>query len=446
MKIDKEKTISNLHECFGIEEQENYFTSDLTYKNSKFERILKITKTDFKDNIKLLKELSFKDIILYKYKYFEQLLYLRSTRNLINPSEKINPADVDSNIILIEDSNNGLIYELSRPSIEFILASFSKLDISNMNNLPSLFYADYLKISPGKQDLDFLKDRIKRVLRGKTLPRSLYFDKGYIVEFENLLRIHSNAFTLKINSDKNINPDIFDKLSSSFLFLIGYHRNVPIMEFRNIKPNVKHIKDFRTHELNFPKQIYNKKLIYYYQQALSTDNPVLKYLSYYQILEHFFDIVANENLINEVTDTINHPDFSTKQNKSIEDLIELIRASHRNEKLDLQLVLKKYLKIENLKKDLLEYDTSYYTYIITNKVDFADAQNINVKGKNEDIDIKSVSERITKVRNALIHTKHGKDDIYIPFTDHEEELLKELPFIRLIAEQIIINSSEEITI
>jgi hypothetical protein len=55
-----------------------------------------------------------------------------------------------------------------------------------------------------------------------------------------------------------------------------------------------------------------------------------------------------------------------------------------------------------------------------------------------------LSNRIYNVRNALIHSKEGEKRRYVPFSENENELRKELPLIRLVAEQIIINSSKNI--
>jgi hypothetical protein len=56
----------------------------------------------------------------------------------------------------------------------------------------------------------------------------------------------------------------------------------------------------------------------------------------------------------------------------------------------------------------------------------------------------TLSNRIYNVRNALIHSKEGEKRRYVPFSENENELRKELPLIRLVAEQIIINSSKNI--
>lgn len=444
MKINKEKIISNLNECFNLDDSdENYSTCNIS--RGSITREIQISKTDLNDQIKNLEDFVFENTCLYNKQYFEQLLYAPiGDRLLYTDYEKssVRGSVGESVTLVVVDPDNGFTYEISRPSIEFILASFSQLRLDN-NIFPSFFIADYLRT--GKIDPKIMKKNIN--LRLRVVSSRMSRDETgqiFTTSFEELLRIHSRVYTVKITSKRDIKCDTFDKLCNSFLFLIGYHRHVPLMEFRILKPNVKPIKDYRSSEINYPKKIFNEKLIYYYQQALSTDNPVLKYLSYYQILEYFFDIVAKANEIKEVRDNITHPDFLNKNDESIVDLIDLIKTTKREDKKSLLLVLEEYLKETKLKKDLINYNSSYYDYLKTCGVKFANAKNLREEGKNNVISKQSISERIIKVRNALTHSKQGKNEVYIPFTKHEEELRKELPLIRFVAEQIIINSSEEI--
>ena len=45
--------------------------------------------------------------------------------------------------------------------------------------------------------------------------------------------------------------------------------------------------------------------------------------------------------------------------------------------------------------------------------------------------------------NAIVHSKEGEKSKYEPFK-HDKQLAKELPLIRAVAEEIIINSAEPI--
>ena len=56
-----------------------------------------------------------------------------------------------------------------------------------------------------------------------------------------------------------------------------------------------------------------------------------------------------------------------------------------------------------------------------------------------------VRNRIYSVRNAIVHSKEGEKLRYEPFK-HDKELAKEVPLIRAVAEEIIINSAKPMEI
>ena len=85
---------------------------------------------------------------------------------------------------------------------------------------------------------------------------------------------------------------------------------------------------------------------------------------------------------------------------------------------------------------------------MNNEVSFSKANKVNFDGDKEDVIYKNLKERIYKTRNAIVHSKASventvSNNYYKPFKD-DVELEKEIPLMRAIAEQIIINTAEEI--
>jgi len=54
--------------------------------------------------------------------------------------------------------------------------------------------------------------------------------------------------------------------------------------------------------------------------------------------------------------------------------------------------------------------------------------------------IRSLAKRIYKTRNAIVHSKEGEQAKYIPF-DHDNELAREMPILRFIAETVMMETS-----
>lgn len=152
---------------------------------------------------------------------------------------------------------------------------------------------------------------------------------------------------------------------------------------------------------------------------------------------------------------ITNPEFSYKKTKSIEKVILKVKTDKFGERKAIDLVLEKYVNPEDLRDSLIKYDVNYYNLLKKQKVKFADANTISersTKNNEKVIELSALGKRIYAIRNSLIHSKEedflfqdSKKGVYVPFTDHEEELRNEIPLIRLVAEQIVINSSEVLT-
>ena len=448
MKINPELLTTNFKELLELKSENEHFLLELPYFSEKHKEYTLID-LDFEKESADLLHYEFNDTILYNNYYFEQLLF--------TPIEE-NPAFSRIPNIQVEDTENDFFYEISKPSLRYLIACFSEL--FQNKNCSSLFLANIRGRYDEEKSVERAKHEIKRRLRrpgayriNPRLKRKRYdifsSPKKQSFIFKIILTNIFQVNTIKIKSNKPVSNVVFQKLNDSLLFSLGYNLSIPLMEFRYFKDQYKPIERDLPSEISSPRRIYNKKILYYYHQGLSTQNPVLQYLSFYQIIENFYYDVSNEDLIKEVKNTITSPDFSYKKLKSIETVIIKVKNWKFKEKQAIKLVLEKFLKLDDLKDILITYDPNYYESIKSKGVEFAEAPKIIESKKT--IDLSSLSNRIYKVRNSLIHSKEGelifdekKKGIYIPFTGDEEELRREIPLIRFVAEQIIINSSKEL--
>jgi ABC-type cobalamin/Fe3+-siderophores transport system ATPase subunit len=142
------------------------------------------------------------------------------------------------------------------------------------------------------------------------------------------------------------------------------------------------------------------------------------------------------------------PDFSYKKDKEIMKLIKIIQKKTQkrsetvmfDEKEALRLVLEKYVSLEQLKDDLNDYDPKLIDYYGKNEVSFSRGNKIDFSSNKENI-YKDISARVYQTRNSIVHSKEGDKPKYIPY-QHEKQLLHEISLIKIISEEIIIQSSE----
>ncbi|WP_233143589.1 hypothetical protein [Neiella marina] len=271
--------------------------------------------------------------------------------------------------------------------------------------------------------------------------------------FDVLKRFLAGRLTLKVTSDSKRTSTEFDKFSSAFLFNISYNTDSALVQQRDFDELLRTGRITRTRRSNIdeidpPRRTYVPDLIHHYQLAVGTENPMLEYISYYHVAEHFFESIFTEALVEQVKSKITHPDFSYKRKKDISSLIRDIGKSIKmrdegvtfNEQEGLRLTLKKHVNICDLVVKLNEYDNSLIQHYRTSAVPFSGAQVVNLEGDDEELIFKHLASRIYKNRNSIVHSKESEKSKYTPFRD-DKTLVKEVPLIRFISEQIIFSTS-----
>ena len=249
-----------------------------------------------------------------------------------------------------------------------------------------------------------------------------------------------------IKKNKNTIRTIFD----SFRFQLANSFNEVIMPLNDLRDLCVTVVGRRTttstSEFTAPKRVYVTELTNQYYMGLSSKLPFVQFISYYHVMEYYFEKVYNDDMIKSLQDKISSPRFSIKREQDIKEIVRFVtkKVHDKNERYDineleaLELVLRKYIDISELLNNISTMTIEYYkTYEVPfskgDIVDFNDATNPKL--------YKKMAARIYKTRNSIIHSKSGEKAVYSPFKD-DEALEKEIPLLRYIAEEIIIKTSE----
>ena len=271
--------------------------------------------------------------------------------------------------------------------------------------------------------------------------------------FEIATQLAFRFLSLKIVSLRPKSKNEFQTLTNSLLFQLSYNLDASLVVQRHIEEIARtgRITRFRRaslSEIDPPRRKYIPDLVYHYQLAVASDNPFLEFISYYHIAEHFFEAVFNDDLLDSIKSDITRPDFSYKRKKDVAGLIKKISKSLqvRNESITfnelnaLKLTIKKYVKFDSVRQKIDEYDEDLRDFYRTNKVEFSDGNLVNFESPEEEL-VANLAARIYSTRNAIVHSKESEKSRYIPFR-HDKLLLKEIPLVRFVAEEIILESSE----
>ena len=191
-------------------------------------------------------------------------------------------------------------------------------------------------------------------------------------------------------------------------------------------------------------------MILHYQKGISTESLDHQYLSFYHILEHFFEKIYNEDLINKLRDELTLLGFSYKRKTDIEKVVKIVQKKLRykneefqiNELEALELVLRKYIdNIEEIKSELNSINPNLIDYFKNTEVPFSKGNKVNFE--IDDGLYKNLSKRIYFTRNSIVHSKETEKEKYIPFKN-DKDLINEIYLMRILAEKVIISNSREI--
>ncbi len=352
--------------------------------------------------------------------------------------------DVNSNFIFrnskelfsVEDIENKINYKIDFPSFEFILIQIDHL----------MDFEDYKRLISLQIPRMILRRRVEEIA-DKEIDIYTFFKNSF---FRNQ--------TIQIKSEKERNISEFNELVSSYVFQISYNYNTVLVPQKNIQDLFKRRgmlsrqrNRFSEIEKEFdpPRRKYISELVNYYQMAMASESPFLEYISYYHIIEFFFDTVFNDELVTKIREKITLPTFSYKRKKDILDLVKFISKLSNvgndgiihNELNALTLTLKKYIDITDLRNEIENQDKNYVNYLKKEKVLFSNGDVVNLENNDFDCVYKELAKRIYNTRNALVHSKELESSKYKPFHD-DKILLKEMLLLRLIAEQLIIKTSQ----
>lgn len=333
----------------------------------------------------------------------------------------------------ISDSINGLEYSLGPASSEYCVFLLSEL-------------AEQVKAN-GIRTLGDIRIRTRMFFR----------HNRKISEIGNSMELLSDflrANTLKISSTQSVPLSRFRDYAVSFEFHFMYKQGTAISEYTDIQDMYSignSVFRFPRKKLDSsPQRIYNKDVIDYYTMAMESRDPFTVYISFYHIIEHYFDAVFRKKLTEEIKNKITHPDFSYKDETKLYELAKYIKkhmnsdddSGKGNEFESLKYVLIEYVDIDELKKYINNIDATAIDYYQNNLVPFTTSKKTKIAWSNAQGVYTNLATRIYETRNSLVHSKsENTANQYRPY-ENKKELTLEIALIKSVAELVLINSSK----
>lgn len=333
----------------------------------------------------------------------------------------------------LTDSVNGLSYSISLASLEYSMFLL-------------ICIADHIRDNGHGIEYD-LRTRIRHLLDRTSLndPQN---------NSSNLLSRILRAYTLKVTTDRPVSIKKLRDYAASFEFLVMYKQNTAMSEYTDIQDMYimgSSMRPYQREDIDTPPQrLFNADVLDYYTLAMESKDPFSMYISFYHVIEHYFDAVFKRKLTEEMRNRITHPDFSYKSEDKLYELAKYVKkhlnsdddSGKGNEFESLKYVLAEYVPIDELKRRITALDTTATNYYQSNKVPFVTGKETKIPWSDAQGVYTKLATRIYETRNALVHSKSERAaNQYKPY-ENRKDLLLEIALIRATAELVLINSSE----
>ena len=281
-----------------------------------------------------------------------------------------------------------------------------------------------------------------------------------------LLNGQRRFFTLRIELTGSAEPNLltsslpeseFEALAASLIFQLSYNTREAIFVPTSFDVLIsectsRHDSEYVDRaEIQPPRKIYIKELVYLYQTFLASNNPAAQFLALYQILEYFFESVVERHSISALRQHITAAGFSHRRDHDIAKIVEIVNEYRKyspgsgqvaaRELEGLKLTIKDYLDFDALLRNLKASPLNLLDYLKSESVPFVQADlRLDLEKLAPERRIAKLADRIYRTRNAVVHSKSGRGDRFTPFKD-DSYLAKEIMLVKAIAEQVIERNS-----
>lgn len=254
------------------------------------------------------------------------------------------------------------------------------------------------------------------------------------------------SFFVKGNIEKINNHSEFAKHLNFYMSF--YHRRSPSILIFSEKQDKENFNEYcHTIENGFPKHINSIQIepviLDLFHIASETQNIRMKYIFYYQVLEYCSYYFLNEDLKRKLNNVVKNPDIINNSNYYSKVLVEEFKNYFKanDDRQKLEKLVDSYVNYSDIENEII----SNHKYF-SSDLEFEGGFKIPalIKGEQEAKDphkdiLKSIVDRVDKIRNVLVHIRESRENkVILPTRKNNHLLIPYLFLVRRIAEIIAI--------
>jgi hypothetical protein len=203
----------------------------------------------------------------------------------------------------------------------------------------------------------------------------------------------------------------------------------------------------------FPRNRYAPEPLALYSYGRSASGlPLLEYLAYYQAIEFYFPMIAQEETVRSVGSALRNPRFDITSEAALRRLISLATPNgprgRMSERDQLRLTVRSVTDAETIRQ-LIESNEQVTSHLCAKAQTIQGVDRLQLNHTQMDLR-DQVADRIYAIRCRIVHTKDdGGDsgvDLLLPSSREARSLGPDVDLVRLVAEQALISRATPLNV
>jgi hypothetical protein len=255
------------------------------------------------------------------------------------------------------------------------------------------------------------------------------------------VRIRGRRFTTNEQARR-----VLESHTDSLFFQIDAKLGVPIelrRERRRSLGRRRRKAEATVEQLEYPRYIYDREpmSLYWYGRG-ATGMPLLQFLAYYQVMEFYFPVYAQEEVRRRLRNILKDPGFSAHAERDIGRLVDVLssaggRSVWGDERSQLRATLRACVDAGAI-RDLISSDD--YDGHFEKKIKGLTNTTLRVAAEDDDL-VSRTAERVYEIRCKIVHTKEdgGLEDVglLLPFSAEAERLEPDIELAELVSRRVL---------
>ncbi len=195
--------------------------------------------------------------------------------------------------------------------------------------------------------------------------------------------------------------------------------------------------------LEYPRYICDRDpmSLYWYGRG-ATGMPLLQFLAYYQVMEFYFPVYAQEEVRRRLRNIVKDPGFDAHRERDIGRLVEVVSsAGGRNvwgdERSQLRVTLRACVDVAALRELISVED---YAAHFERKIEGLTKTTLRASASDDEL-VTRTADRIYEIRCRIVHTKEGgggeEVGLLLPFSPEADRLDPDIEVAEFIARRVL---------